>query len=272
MKKIILIVALLLSVKAYTQNFEGTIKWSMKVNMSDAQKAQLEEAQKRMSDPATQAQMKQMMEKMNDPQFKAMLENNPQMKAQIEKIVQGMQSGDVNSVMPKGLTVKIKNKNVLTTIDGGMLASEFLYLNDKEKAYNLDRKNKTYSVLSAPSKTDDSKSDTDVKVTKTSEKAKILNYTCVKYIAEITSGDTKVIQNIWATTEIKDFDLKALSKQHFGKSGQRMFYENIDGVPLKMDMKVHGADIVMEVVEIKKESLQAADFIIPPDFKETPGL
>jgi hypothetical protein len=40
-------------------------------------KAQMEEAQKKMSDPATQAQMKQMQEKMNDPQMKAMMEQKP---------------------------------------------------------------------------------------------------------------------------------------------------------------------------------------------------
>ena len=53
------------------QDFEGTIKWSMKMNITDPKmKAQMEEAERKMKDPATQAQMKQAMEKMNDPRSK----------------------------------------------------------------------------------------------------------------------------------------------------------------------------------------------------------
>src|SRR6187549_1463834 len=104
MKNIILILVLFLSIKAFPQNFEGTIKWAIKVDVTDPkQKAQLEQAQKQMNDPATQAQMKQMMEKMNDPQFKAMMESNPQLKAQIEKMMQNGFPTDMSSMFPKEL-------------------------------------------------------------------------------------------------------------------------------------------------------------------------
>jgi len=268
MKNIILILVLFLSIKAFSQNFEGTIKWAIKVEVTDPkQKAQLEQAQKQMNDPATQAQMKQMMEKMNDPQFKAMMDSNPQLKAQIEKMVQNGFPTDVSSMFPKELIVKVKNKNALTKIEGGILASEILYVGDKDKTYNLNREKKTYSVLTPPDK-NDSKTDADVKITKTSETIKILNYTCTKYIAEVTSGTTKITQYLWATKEIKDFDMKALAKQHIAKNGQRMFYEEIDGVPLKMEMSLQGNIMTMEVKEIKRESLPAADFTVPADFKE----
>lgn len=267
MKNIVLIAVLLLSIKAFSQSFEGTVKWAINVEVTDPkQKAQLEQAQKQLNDPATQAQMKQMMEKMNDPQFKAMLENNPQLKAQIEGMMRNGLPSDVNSLFPKGFTVKMKNKSALSKMEGGMFAGEFLYISDTDKTYSIDRKNKTYSIIVPPK--DDSKSDTDVKITKTSETIKVLGYTCTKYIAEITSGSTKLTQNIWATKEIKDFDMKAIARQHLGKGNQRMFYEDIDGVPLKMEMSIQGNNMTMVATEIKKEALSATEFAIPVDFKE----
>jgi hypothetical protein len=108
-------------------------------------------------------------------------------------------------------------------------------------------------------------------VTKTTEKIKILNYDCVKYIVEVTHEGNKITQFVWATNEIKDFDFNALSKQRFGK-GQRLYFEKIEGVPLKMEMNIRGVEMKMEVTEIKKQSLSAADFVIPADFKEVPGM
>lgn len=86
-----------------------------------------------MNDPETQAQMKELQEKMNDPQMKAIMDANPQMKAQMEaamKMAQG--GGDMNSMMPKGMVTKVKNQNVLTKMDGGFMGNmEILYLSEK---------------------------------------------------------------------------------------------------------------------------------------------
>jgi hypothetical protein len=271
MKNIIFAALLLSSIKVIAQNFEGTIKWTIRTEITDPkQKAQMEEAQKRMSDPATQAQMKQMQEKMNDPQFKAMMEANPQMKAQMEKMLGATQSGDMSSLVPKGFVVKIKSGNTLTKIEGGMFASDILYLKAKDQAYSLDMANRTYSIMNPASAASATK-DADIKVTKTSETAKILNYNCAKYIVDVTKNGTKTSQYLWTTTEIKDIDLTSLSKQSFGK-GQNFFYENVEGVPLRIETKTNGVNINMEVTEVKKESLNAADFVIPADFKEVAGM
>ncbi len=250
------------------QNFEGTIKWSIKTVITDPkQKAQMEEAQKKMDDPATQAQMKQMQARMNDPQFKAMMEANPQMKAQLESMIAGLQGSTIAAMMPTGFIIKIKEQNNLIKIEGGILAAELLALHDKDQIYSLERKNKTYSIMNA---TPTEVRDSDVKITKTKETAKILNYTCTKYIVEYTSNGTTLNQFVWATPEIRDFDLKSLSKQRFGKD-HRIFFD-VEGVPLKMEMKINGIDMLMEVFEIKKESHNAADFTIPSDYKEAPSM
>jgi hypothetical protein len=52
-----------------------------------------------------------------------------------------------------------------------------------------------------------------------------------------------------------------------GNNQQRMFFEKIDGVPLKIELKDPKFGMTMEVVEIKKQSLPASDFVVPKDYK-----
>jgi hypothetical protein len=273
MKKLAILFIFLFASRAYSQGFEGTIHWTMKMEITDPQrKAQIEEAQKKMSDPATQAQMKQMQEKMNDPQFKAMLESNPQMKAQIEKAITAMSSGNVNSMFPTGLIIQVKNNDLLSKMEGGMFGLETLYLKDKNQTYTLDRDNKTYSVMKTTDKPESAAgAGNEAKVTKTSETAKIMNYTCTKYIVEHKIHNETYTQFIWATKEIKDIDLKALGKQRMGKDYQ-LYVDKIDGVPLRVEMKTKEAAMSMEVNQLKKESVPASTFAIPADFKEVPSM
>lgn len=256
MKKLLTISLLTLSILAYAQDFEGTITWTINTDIKDPKmKAQ-------MKDPAVQAEMKQMQEQMNDPQMKAMMESNPQMKAQMEKMMKMAASGDMNDMMPKGMVIKIKNQNMLTHMDGGMMDGDILYLNDKGQSYHLDRENKTYSLM--PKTGDNEK---DAKVTKMSESATILGYNCTKYKVEMTEQGKKITQYLWATTELKGIDMKRMASQKMN-GGNPVFYREIEGVPLKMQMTMPEMEMTMEVKDIKRESLPAKEFAIPSDFQE----
>jgi hypothetical protein len=271
MKKILTLVLFLSITKVFAQSFEGSITWSMKIEITDPKKkAQLEDAQKQLNDPAMQAKMKEMETHLNEPQFKAMMENNPELKAQMEKMMKAMKGGEVKSMMPTSFVVKVKNQDVLTRIDGGMLASEVLYLKSKDQAYMLNREGKTYSPLSK-SESKETSSDVNVKISKTNETLKILNYNATKYIVQTERNGKTLVQHIWATTEIKDLDLSALSKQNAGRD-QPLFYRDIQGVPLKTKMDVDGMIIETEATSIKRESLDAANFVIPSDWKETANV
>ena len=273
MKTLLAIFFLLASICCFSQNFEGTIKWSMKSEITDPKmKAQMEEAQKKLNDPATQAQMKEMKEKMNSPEMKAMMEKNPQIKQQMEAAMKMMEGGDMNSMMPTGFVIKIKNGNTLSIMEGGVMAgTETLYLKDKNQTFVINQSSKTYTPLSHSGET--SKPHGEVKVTKTNETQKILNYTCTKTIVTVTDKGKTLEQIFWTTKEIKDFDLKSLTNQRIS-AGQSLFYENIEGVPLKMEMSMPEANMVMQVTEIKKEALSSTLFTIPAGFTETklPGM
>ena len=268
MKKLLTLAFLFCVTLLSAQDFEGIMSWKITTEITDPKtKAQMEETQKKMNDPETQAQMKELQAKMDDPEFKKMMDSNPQMKAQMEAAMKMAQGGDINSIMPKGYTAKFKNKNMLSTMDGGMMANmEFLYLSSEDKAYVINRSAKTYSPLSNNTQ----EKQGDVKITKTSETARILNYTCTKYIAEVKSDKGTPIQQIfWATKDIPGIDFKNLAKQRMGSSSQKMWYAEIDGIPLKVEMKIPQGNMVMEATEIKKQSLPATAFAIPAGFTET---
>lgn len=251
------------------QNFEGTITWKITSEITDpATKAKMDEANKKMNDPATQAQIKEMKEKMNDPQFKAMMESNPQLKTQMESMIKMSEGGGgLTSMMPTGYMIKMKDQNTLTKMEGGMMGNmEMLYLKNKNVTYQIDRENKTYKAL--PHVTSDTSKLADVKVTKTTETAKILNYPCTKYIVESNIKGHTMQQYFWTTTAIKELDMKSLARQSMSSHQQAFFYEKIEGVPLKIEIKQPQGAMIMEAVGVKKESLAASDFTLPKDFKE----
>jgi len=266
MKKLSIMVMMLLGAfVTFSQSFEGTIKWSMKMDITDpATKAKMEEAQKKMSDPANQAKMKEMQAKMNDPQMKAMLDANPQMKTQMETAMKMMAGGDMNSMMPKGMTIKVKNNNSLTKMDGGIMDKmEILYLKDKNESVRIDHAAKSYSIL--PSGSGENKTtQPEATVTKTSETMKILNHTCTKYTVDVKEPNGKTAQQIFWTTKEIDIDLKNLANQKAGRS--QFFYKDIEGVPLRTEMVMPEGKMTMEATEIKKESLPASSFQIPAGY------
>src|SRR5690242_15873893 len=68
------------------EDFEGTITWKMKMEISDpALQAKMQAAQAKLADPAVQAQLAQAQAAMQSPQMQEMMRQNPQMKAMIEK-------------------------------------------------------------------------------------------------------------------------------------------------------------------------------------------
>lgn len=270
MKIRLFLLLFLLSNAVGAQDFEGTIKWSMKMNFTDPKvKAQMEVAERKMKDPATQAQLKEAMEKMNSPEMKKMMESNPQLKAQMEAAMKNMQGGNINSMMPTGMTLKTKNGNALSAVEGGMAGNmETLYLKDKNETYLINREAKTYSILPKHDATA-SGHDPSVTVKKTTETQKILNYTCTKTLVTISEGGQTVNQVFWTTNEIKGIDFKNLSDQKIGKGKQAMHYKDLDGVPLKMEMTMPQGTMTMEVTEIKKQNLPASDFQLPAEFTES---
>lgn len=264
MKKILFTLAALTYSAFVFAQYEGTVTWSMKLEITDPKvKAQME----KMNSPEVQAQMKLLEEKMNDPQFKSLMESNPEVKAMLEKQLEAIKGGNggnmIENMMPKSVVNHVKNGNSLSKVVGGAFETETLYLKDGNKSYTIDRKNKTYT-LHTPAAEDAKHA---YKVTKTEEFATILAYKCRKFLVESAEGKEKVIYHVWATPDFKELDAKQFSKMRVGNAANTGFMEKIEGVPLKMQASLPQGKMTMEVTEIKKETLDDALFQLPEGFK-----
>lgn len=267
MKKLFSFIFVALSCAAVAQSFEGTIQWTITSEISDpALKAQMEEGQKQMNSPENQARMKEMQERMNDPKMKEMMAANPQMKAQMERALQmASGGGGMNSMMPKGMIIKIKGDRMLSKMDGGM-NMEVLTIISKNLTYHLNRTDKTYTVIPQAPVTAEKTPEYKSKVTKTNETAKILGYPCTKYIVELTTGTNTSTQIFWTTPEIHGLDMKTFANQRMG--GNQMYFEGLEGIPMKVEGGTPQMKMVMEMSEITKGSVTDADVSLPADFKE----
>ena len=259
-----------LAISLQAQTFEGTIRWTMNMEITDPQmKAEMERAQQELNDPEKQAEIKEMQERLNSPEMKKMMESNPQMKAAMDAAMKsaanGGAPGGMSTMMPTGMTLKIKGENMISIMEGGIGGGMEMLQAKGKPATRVNRVDKTFSPM-PESKGDPATN--KVKVTKTAETKKILGYDCAQYVAELTENGTTMKQLFWTTTDIKDMDMKGLARQRMGQGGQSMFYDQIVGVPLKMEFSTPQGNMIMEAIEIKREKLNDSDFTIPADFKE----
>lgn len=262
---------------SYSQDFEGIIKWAVKIDLKNAQ---VQNAEKGSDGAQMDAEIKKLEEQLNDPQFKKQMEANPQLKSLMEENLNRLKSmqgntGGAAGFMPTGLLVKIKNGNNLIKMEGGIseMMGEILYLKEKDQSYSIRRKNKTYSVLPKGEENTNKGKGPEVKVTKTSETLKILGYTCTKYIVQVTDQGKTIHQTIWTTKEIKNFDPNGLSKMtSAGSKEAKIYLEGVEGVPLKMEIDNGEMKMAMEVIELKNTPLDASLFVIPSDYKLVKGF
>jgi hypothetical protein len=274
MKRIIIFV-FITSIAIVSQaqvNFEGTIKWSLSLNST----ANAGATQKELT-PQQKADLNkgiaELETKLNDPNMQAMFESNPSMKTMLEQqlaTMKTMQGNGISGMLPKSYTVKMKNGNSYTQVDGGALAAagDILYLKATDKTYYIKKAAKTYSV--APKSKNTSSEDATTAVTATTETAKILNYTCTKYIVTFTEAGKTKTMFIWATKELKQYSSGSFQTGGMGNHSNISALKKIDGVPLKIEMTEQGQTIVMEVIELKNATLAASDFVLPTGYKEVP--
>ncbi|WP_157446952.1 DUF4412 domain-containing protein [Cytophaga aurantiaca] len=280
MKKIIVFIfcATLALMSQAQVNFEGTVKWGITLGGSQAAPAQKELTPQQKEE--LNKGIAELEAKMNDPEMKTMLDGNPSMKAMFEQqlaTMKAMQSngaaGAAAGAMPKSYTVKLKDGNSYTQVEGGALAAagDILYLKSTDKTYYIKKAAKTYSVApksKAPASTDNAA----VTVTATTETAKILTYTCTKYIVTFTEAGKTKTMFIWATKDLKKY---SSSSFHTGGVGNQSHasasaFSKIDGVPLKIEVTEQGQTVVLQVLELKSATLSASDFVLPTGFKEVP--
>lgn len=264
MKFIASLLTLVFAATMTAQEFEGTITWKMQAQITDpAMQSKMQAAQARMASPEMQAALQ-------NPEMQAMMAQNPQMKAMIERQMAALKGpasdGGQGGLFPTGFTLRTKGARSLVRVEGGMFPSEVLTQSDLNAAYQIDRASETYRRL--PQDQSGSATGPAPRVTRTAETAKILGYTCTRCVVETSAGPEKAAYSIWVTKDIKGFDPARLKNMRVGRAPGPNFMDQLDGVPMKMEITTPQAKLVMEVSAIQAESLAAALFELPEGFSE----
>ncbi|NJM26604.1 MAG: DUF4412 domain-containing protein [Bacteroidia bacterium] len=259
MKNLIYTFALLfLAVCTQAQQFEGTIKWSFKSDfeLSEEQMQQMAAARK------------QLEMQLNNPEFKKQMEANPQLKKMVEqqaKVLESMGDKGMAGLFPESMIVKIKGQNARTIIDE---SKETLYLGSSGKQYELNPKEKTYRELSYATQENDQLKNT-FEVQKTSETTTIAGYKCTKFY--LTSKDPQLAagkemkQVLWVTTEL-NLDARFLKQASKGGNAN-WFYDQVEGIPMRIEVSIPQGNITMEATEVTKGKVSDAEFEIPAGYK-----
>ena len=273
MKKLILLPLLFFVISStFCQDFEGEVTWKID--------AQMLKSKGNSSPENNNAEMKKAREQLQQQLKSPDVANNPQAKEMLEKILAQMPSEEaseggsmIDNMMPKAMYIKIKNGSTLLTMKGGMatnMIGDILTLKGKPESYSIKRDKKTYTVI-PQSKA--KKEESTLTVTKTTETMKILGYNCTKYIISNTKSKTAESQIVFATTQIKDIDFKSFTNLKVGNSDKySSAMKQIEGVPLRMEIKTTDMNMNMECSQIEKKKMNDADFMIPSDYKEVKGM
>jgi hypothetical protein len=269
------VIALLSLPVARAADFEGSIQWSFKAEVTDpAMKAQMAQAQAQLADPAKLAEMKAMLE---NPQMKAMMEQNPEMKAAMEAqikmaedAVSGKGGGDIiSAALPKAMTLKTKAGRTNMQLEGGMMPMEVIGRKEPAEAIKIDRKARTFSRLPSD-KAKASAEQAAHKVTKTGATTKILGHTCEQYLVETTKDGKPLIGVFWATNDIPGLNAASLSQAGLSGGGTDAFMNEIDGVPLRIEMTLPQMTLQVEATAVRAGSVPDSVFEIPAGFAEKP--
>lgn len=235
------------------QDFNGTMAWSARIELTD---------------PQAREQLSMAEEALKNPALLSMLLDNAQMRGLLEK-----QLGPINansgatSVLPTGFTLQIKGPRALVKTEGGLVSREVLTLADKNTAYTLDRRARTYQRLTEPAAA--ARSTAKVKVTRTSETASLLGHACRRYLVDTDDGGAKSRFSVWTTTELNAANTAAFKRLQWGESGGADFLAQVEGVPLKIDATTPEAKIALLATRITPGALSDALFVLPAGFKET---
>jgi len=176
-------------------------------------------------------------------------------------------SPDASGKGDASLVLKVKGKDIITVINGGMMNGvEMWFMNNDTKIMRVMRPQKMFAVVPPEAIAAAAKSVEVTKFVKTAETTKILRYTCVKYTGEMKQNGVTTNVSIWTTMEIKD-EQKVLAHQPDPFANPKL-PEGVDGVPLKIEKTNPKGTTVMEVTDVKLEKLSDDLFKLPADFKE----
>ncbi len=178
--------------------------------------------------------------------------------------LKGNGSAELAAVLPKEMKLKIKGDKIRTEIVGGMMESMMgVMISNPAKGVNCILNNTIKMAYTLD--VDTSSSDEPVGSQATGKKEKIAGYKCEELIIEMANGEKSAV---WITNQLQFPKIKG-SQQN----GLTRFLSSIpggSGMPMRVSQKIGDSELMIEVIEVKKERINDQLFEIPEGFQTTP--
>jgi len=149
---------------------------------------------------------------------------------------------------------------------GGFSRVSIVKSAEPTKSYQLDEKNKTYTIVETKPAAKESADEYTVKVI---GKDKVAGYTCIH--VQVTKGTE--VMDFWTTRDIPEYDKYVTGNSDNKYMGSGSIYEamkkqSAEGFIVKSLVKDSKAgEFTMELVKIEKKEIDRAKFDIPADYK-----
>jgi hypothetical protein len=170
----------------------------------------------------------------------------------------GSNQGDYAAKMPKYYVLRFKG-NSMKMSGGTPMLGEMLFKKDEQKLYILRADQRITYQLNLKDKRM-TQSDGKSKAVLLNETATIAGYTCRKYLIEGKGG---LKQHIWATNEI---EIQGFQSAAQFPQASYFFTKGVEGFPLKIQIETPQLTVVSTASVVRRATLSATDFALPPGF------
>ncbi len=170
----------------------------------------------------------------------------------------GSNQSDYAAKMPKYYVLRFKG-NSMKMSGGTPMLGEMLFKKDEQKLYILRADQRITYQLNLKDKAM-AQSDGKSKAVLLNETATIAGYACRKYLIEGKGG---MKQHIWATNEI---EIQGFQSAAQFPQASYFFAEGVEGFPLKIQIETPQLTVVSTASVVRRASLSATDFTLPPGF------
>ena len=176
------------------------------------------------------------------------------------------------SMLPGSYDYFFRDGDMLFRMNGGMAAAmmgDFVVFGKQGEAYMVKHAESTaYRMDSDADKGKEEVDNAGLKVEDTGETADILGYKCKKYKITLEDDEAKGTQYMWVTDKLNIAKPKGAGKV---SSTGAMFSEKIKGFPLKVEMTMNQAGMVITMVmtatNIDDSKPEKSLFQIPDSYK-----
>ena len=181
--------------------------------------------------------------------------------------IEGENAEMMAGMMPQHFNYLVKGSKIKFTTEGGMMQDmmgEFIINTDDGSGYMVQHSMKKAYKMEPPTEDEAAEMDMKPNVKKEAESEKIAGYDCQKYTITLSTQMGEMVQEIWATKDIKFNRTHLPNTQGMGQ----IFYEEIDAFPLKMkqELPMGMGKMTMEASEVAPGTIDSKMFEIPSDY------